>query len=173
MGKYLGANASPEFAEYIRTHPEMGVEYRSPETNPIADMVWTIGGQASMYIYGVNFSEALDDLSGTRVNDGLYTEEDRMAQQGGDGSMTDWFNPYAFMGSRGGSSNDNEKSTTTQRTSTSSNPTKSTSSSYTSSKKSSSGGNIGSMLSNFSKGRGKKGSGKSSAFFDNRRFDYL
>ena len=66
-GNFLGSSASPDFAEYVKAHPELGVKYVAPERsdfNKFFDTIEDFAGTAVGMRYGVNPFELRDKATG-------------------------------------------------------------------------------------------------------------
>lgn len=66
-GNFLGSSASPDFGEYVKAHPELGVRYVAPQSsdvNKFFDVVEDFVGTGIGMRYGVNPFEIRDKVTG-------------------------------------------------------------------------------------------------------------
>ena len=121
-GNWMGYAASPDFEAYAKNHPELGFKYVGPTTNKFLDAMDSVHEMAGEYAgarFGINPNTALDSAKGM-VGMGGKTSYDNATGvlSSGDNdeedspSLTDAFNPMAFMmGGRGGDDDDSKGET--------------------------------------------------------------
>jgi hypothetical protein len=126
-GNWMGYAASPDFEAYAKKHPELGFKYVGPTTNKFLDAMDSVNEMAGEYAgarFGINPNTVLDSAKGM-VGMGGRTSYDNATGVLSSGdkdeedspSLTDAFNPMAFM-MGGGGGDDKSKGETNPRKST-------------------------------------------------------